>query len=434
MSRNLPISREDLYQLVWSKPMIRVAEHFNVSSSYLARVCSNLNVPRPKRGYWAKLAAGKAVSVPKLPEAKLGEPIEWSKEGLVRGISIAHTEAEIVTKKTRKSVSVIKSGEHKLLRNTKKLYTKCRFSHSAGYLRPDKKLLPDITVSEPSLDRALSYMNSLFLTLEERGHGVSFAPYGGRFRRASIDRKLTPNKLNDYETFWSPSRPTIVYIGNVAIGLTLIELSEDIDMLYFNGKYIPKSETTPEFRRKAMKSHGWETTVSTANGKFRLQTYSPYFHADWSKVWDEKKQGSFAKNTTEVVKTLENAEAELFRLIKEGEIRSELGRSAWEIEHEKDRRQRIREQKAQARKDSTSQLIETIAAWDEVVRIQRFFSEAKQHTSSLGEEEKSHILDRLKLARELVGSNDVVEIISSWKTPEEVFEENKRNSFDYYDY
>lgn len=433
MSRNLPISREDLYKLVWSKPMLRVAERFGVSSSYLARVCTNLNVPRPQRGHWAKLAAGKTVAVPKLPEAKLGEPIEWSKEGLVRRLSIARSEAQIVPRTASKSVSVVTSGEHKLLRNSRPFYTKCRFSHDAGYLRPDKKLLPDITVSEPSLERALTYMNNLFLTLEKRGHCVSFAPYGSRFRRESIDRKLTPNKLVDYQPLWSPSRPTIVYIGNVAIGLTLIELSEEIEMVYMNGKYIRKSEITPEIRRKAARTHTWETAKSTTTGKFRLHAYSPYYHADWSKVWDEGKKLSFTKNISNIVKTLEKANPELLRLIKEGEIRSELWSFASEIGHEKRRRERNQERKLQARKDSTSQLIETIAAWDEAVRIQRFFSEAEQLTTTLGGENKFQVLDRLNLARELVGNSDVIKIITSWKTPKEILRESKRSTFDDWD-
>ena len=32
------VTREELYELVWSTPMIRVAEKFEVSGSYLARV------------------------------------------------------------------------------------------------------------------------------------------------------------------------------------------------------------------------------------------------------------------------------------------------------------------------------------------------------------------------------------------------------------
>lgn len=40
--------------------MTKVAEQFGVSGSYLTRVCTTLNVPRSERGYWAKLAVGKA--------------------------------------------------------------------------------------------------------------------------------------------------------------------------------------------------------------------------------------------------------------------------------------------------------------------------------------------------------------------------------------
>lgn len=39
--------------------MITVAKDYGVSSNYLARVCEQLKVPRPNRGYWAKRAAGK---------------------------------------------------------------------------------------------------------------------------------------------------------------------------------------------------------------------------------------------------------------------------------------------------------------------------------------------------------------------------------------
>lgn len=62
------ITREDLHELVWSTPMIKVAEKFEVSGSYLARVSTELRVPRPERGCWAKLAVGKAPQRPALSE------------------------------------------------------------------------------------------------------------------------------------------------------------------------------------------------------------------------------------------------------------------------------------------------------------------------------------------------------------------------------
>ena len=53
-----PVTREALYEEVWSEPMTTVAARYGVSGSLLARVCSRLNVPRPPRGYWESNICG----------------------------------------------------------------------------------------------------------------------------------------------------------------------------------------------------------------------------------------------------------------------------------------------------------------------------------------------------------------------------------------
>ena len=47
-----PLTRAELYALVWSEPMLKVGARLGVSSSYMARICTLLKVPRPERGYW----------------------------------------------------------------------------------------------------------------------------------------------------------------------------------------------------------------------------------------------------------------------------------------------------------------------------------------------------------------------------------------------
>jgi len=61
------LSREELYDLVWSKPMGTIAAEMNISDVALAKRCRKLGIPTPRRGYWAKLEAGKTVIKPKLP-------------------------------------------------------------------------------------------------------------------------------------------------------------------------------------------------------------------------------------------------------------------------------------------------------------------------------------------------------------------------------
>jgi hypothetical protein len=54
----LTITREELYELVWSKPMVELARDFGLSDVAVAKRCRKLGVPVPGRGYWARVAAG----------------------------------------------------------------------------------------------------------------------------------------------------------------------------------------------------------------------------------------------------------------------------------------------------------------------------------------------------------------------------------------
>jgi hypothetical protein len=50
-----------MYDLVWSKPMSKVAQDFSISDVALKKSCEKHRVPTPPRGHWAKKAAGKSV-------------------------------------------------------------------------------------------------------------------------------------------------------------------------------------------------------------------------------------------------------------------------------------------------------------------------------------------------------------------------------------
>lgn len=55
------LTRRTMYDLVWSKPMTKVAEKFGISDVALKKACDRHRVPTPPRGYWAKKEAGKPV-------------------------------------------------------------------------------------------------------------------------------------------------------------------------------------------------------------------------------------------------------------------------------------------------------------------------------------------------------------------------------------
>lgn len=53
--------RNRLYEEVWSEPTQKVARNYGISDVALSKVCQQLQVPKPPRGYWAKKGAGRPV-------------------------------------------------------------------------------------------------------------------------------------------------------------------------------------------------------------------------------------------------------------------------------------------------------------------------------------------------------------------------------------
>lgn len=65
-------TREEFYELVWSKPMTHLAKDFALSDVALHKICKKHDIPNPPLGWWAKKAAGKPVKQTPLPRAKEG--------------------------------------------------------------------------------------------------------------------------------------------------------------------------------------------------------------------------------------------------------------------------------------------------------------------------------------------------------------------------
>jgi hypothetical protein len=62
-------NRDTLYKEVWEAPVTEVAKRYKVSDVAIHKVCKALEIPTPPTGYWAKVRAGKPVSVIPLPKS-----------------------------------------------------------------------------------------------------------------------------------------------------------------------------------------------------------------------------------------------------------------------------------------------------------------------------------------------------------------------------
>lgn len=70
----ITISREELYDKVWTTPIHKLSTEFGLSDVGLGKVCRRHQIPVPGRGYWARLQSGQRLKRPPLPiiaEARL---------------------------------------------------------------------------------------------------------------------------------------------------------------------------------------------------------------------------------------------------------------------------------------------------------------------------------------------------------------------------
>ena len=92
-------SRQELYDLVWSKPMITLSKEFNLSDNGLRKICIKHDIPIPKSGYWSKLKFGKNPTKVPLPKTSStdGDSIEINIiEGKIQNITDKNNFLELI--------------------------------------------------------------------------------------------------------------------------------------------------------------------------------------------------------------------------------------------------------------------------------------------------------------------------------------------------
>ncbi len=63
----IKIGRQELYERVWSTPMMTVCRDYGIRNVGLAKVCRRHKIPCLPRGYWAKTHSGQSVRRTPLP-------------------------------------------------------------------------------------------------------------------------------------------------------------------------------------------------------------------------------------------------------------------------------------------------------------------------------------------------------------------------------
>lgn len=176
MYKEYIITREELYEKIWSKQMVEIAKEYDVSDKAIANICEKLNIPIPGVGYWLKLKLGKKVDRKKLPDIPPNYPTEHRITKHIPDYDL------IISEEAQKRIEEEKLPINKIIVPEKGIRTHSLVEKTKLCLQPsyrydqflssraDEDDIFNITVSKEELGRAFRILNTILRELEKRGY------------------------------------------------------------------------------------------------------------------------------------------------------------------------------------------------------------------------------------------------------------------------
>ncbi|ARS71076.1 hypothetical protein [Sinorhizobium meliloti] len=419
----MQLTRLELYKRVCDSPLSKVGPELGISGTGLAAVCKQYQVPYPGSGYWTRKSLGLPAELPELPElpGASDEAIEITPR-VPKPRQKKPPEGS--ARNTRAAVKPHRLVRHPLLFGVEEHLRKTRDVKDGEFLRPYKRILPDLISSESALLRALSIANDLYLALDKEGYRVHIAPANDDLRRIHVKEQEVERKDRKYGRYhsgsiWGPDRPTIFYIDTVPVGLALTEMTERVTMRYLNGDYHREDSKLIRSAKPWQLTHSWTTEQDMPCGRFRIIAYSPKSGVDWSVSWQETEQEPLGEVIPKIVETLQAAKDKLQSLMTAEDEAAAKRKKEQEEEWERYQRREDARKAAQALTDSRQQLTEIIEKWGKAITLERFFADAEERLATVDEERRQRLTERLALARAMMGSLDPLDFIENWLAPEE---------------
>lgn len=179
--KTFSLTRQELYEQVWSRPMITLAKEYSLSDNGLRKICNKYDVPIPPMGHWQKIQFGKKVSKIPLPKRDKEEEI---KINIQDAKLIANTDnpiRNIVAEKIKSNSSLILKVSERLSNpddiivktqaNIEKKKISESYSPLKGTVQTDRGF-PSIIVSPKNISRSLRILDNLIKNFRILGYRV----------------------------------------------------------------------------------------------------------------------------------------------------------------------------------------------------------------------------------------------------------------------
>jgi hypothetical protein len=163
----IEMKRKDLYDRVWSKPMIHAGLELGVSGTGLKKICRRHEIPIPPQGWWAKLAAGykltrlplPAATAPSLEQVKIGSR-RYLADGSRESVAPRVACSTIVPEAKPLALPAWIERVEAALRTRK--------PDDQGLVRLKRKSAPRLSIGAASIDRLIRFLSGFDTAISEQ--------------------------------------------------------------------------------------------------------------------------------------------------------------------------------------------------------------------------------------------------------------------------
>lgn len=163
-------SRDEFYDMVWSKPVTHWAKEFGLSDVAIHKICVRNAIPTPPLGWWAKKAAGQSVARAELSQTVAGEPSEITIAGNDRSAEPPSLTSIREAARVRISSFVIddNAGTNPIVARTIKHLSQARPDHK-GLVRSESPNVVKCEVTPASVERLSLILRNVFQAIHHQG-------------------------------------------------------------------------------------------------------------------------------------------------------------------------------------------------------------------------------------------------------------------------
>ena len=177
----IKLTREQLYERVWTTPLVQLAQEFSITDVAIAKTCKRLNVPTPPRGYWARLAAGQQPRKSPLPKAPIVEQRQGLAAETAKQLHSANPPTEVlaIQKLERIELPADHRGLHPVARELRTALLAATPGQDGKLHINDRIDVPSVSVSKKAVDGVARSFHVILSELETRG--VEFRKFRGKY-------------------------------------------------------------------------------------------------------------------------------------------------------------------------------------------------------------------------------------------------------------